>query len=106
RRSRGARGCAKLRHARRSTDSRWRDGDRRGDPRTHERQFVSLWRLPAHRCRREAVAGSRSRGPIMKAFTFQRVAAAENAARAVAAHHGAMFLACGTPLVDLLEVEG
>lgn len=41
----------------------------------------------------------------MKTFTFQRVAAAEDAARAVAAHPGAMFLAGGTTLVDLMKVE-
>jgi xanthine dehydrogenase YagS FAD-binding subunit len=41
----------------------------------------------------------------MKAFTFQRVAAAEDAARAVAAQPGAMFLAGGTTLVDLMKVD-
>jgi xanthine dehydrogenase YagS FAD-binding subunit len=41
----------------------------------------------------------------MKAFTFQRVAAAEDAARAVAARLGAMFLAGGTTLVDLMKVD-
>ena len=41
----------------------------------------------------------------MKAFTFQRVAAAEDAARAVAARPGAMFLAGGTTLVDLMKVD-
>jgi molybdopterin-dependent oxidoreductase-like protein len=41
----------------------------------------------------------------MRAFTFQRVAAAEDAARAVAARPGAMFLAGGTTLVDLMKVD-
>jgi len=41
----------------------------------------------------------------MKAFTFERVAAAEDAARAVADRPGAMFLAGGTTLVDLMKVE-
>jgi xanthine dehydrogenase YagS FAD-binding subunit len=41
----------------------------------------------------------------MRAFTFQRVAAAEDAARAVAAHPGAMFLAGGTTLVDLMKID-
>jgi xanthine dehydrogenase YagS FAD-binding subunit len=41
----------------------------------------------------------------MKAFTFQRLAAAEDAARTVAARPGAMFLAGGTTLVDLMKVE-
>jgi xanthine dehydrogenase YagS FAD-binding subunit len=41
----------------------------------------------------------------MKAFTFQRLAAAEDAARAVAARPAAMFLAGGTTLVDLMKVE-
>ena len=41
----------------------------------------------------------------MKAFTFQHPAAAEDAARAVAARPGAMFLAGGTTLVDLMKVE-
>jgi xanthine dehydrogenase YagS FAD-binding subunit len=41
----------------------------------------------------------------MKAFSFQRVAAAEDAARTVATRPGAMFLAGGTTLVDLMKVE-
>jgi xanthine dehydrogenase YagS FAD-binding subunit len=41
----------------------------------------------------------------MKAFTFQRVADAEDAARAVAVHPGAMFLAGGTTLIDLMKVD-
>ena len=41
----------------------------------------------------------------MKAFTFQRVAAPEDAARVVAARPGAMFLAGGTTLVDLMKID-
>lgn len=41
----------------------------------------------------------------MKTFTFQRGAAAEDAAKAVGARPGAMFLAGGTTLVDLMKVE-
>jgi len=41
----------------------------------------------------------------VRAFTFQRVTAAADAARAVAAHPGAMFLAGGTTLVDLMKVD-
>ena len=41
----------------------------------------------------------------MKAFTFERVAAAEDAARFVAARRGAMFLAGGTTLVDLMKID-
>ena len=41
----------------------------------------------------------------MKAFTFQRVGAVQDAARAVAVHPGAMFLAGGTTLVDLMKVD-
>jgi xanthine dehydrogenase YagS FAD-binding subunit len=41
----------------------------------------------------------------MKAFTFQRVPAAQDAARAVAARPSAMFLAGGTTLVDLMKIE-
>jgi xanthine dehydrogenase YagS FAD-binding subunit len=41
----------------------------------------------------------------MNAFTFQRVTTAEDAARTVAARHGAMFLAGGTTLVDLMKVD-
>ena len=41
----------------------------------------------------------------MKAFTFQRVAATSDAAGAVAARPGAMFLAGGTTLVDLMNVD-
>jgi xanthine dehydrogenase YagS FAD-binding subunit len=41
----------------------------------------------------------------MKAFTFQRLTGAADAASAVAAHPGAMFLAGGTTLVDLMKVD-
>jgi xanthine dehydrogenase YagS FAD-binding subunit len=41
----------------------------------------------------------------MRAFTFERSAAAEDAASAVAAGLGAMFLAGGTTLVDLMKVD-
>jgi len=41
----------------------------------------------------------------MKAFDFQRVPAAESAAKAVSARPGAMFLAGGTTLIDLMKVE-
>jgi len=41
----------------------------------------------------------------MKDFTFQRMAAPEDAARVVAARPGAMFLAGGTTLVDLMKVN-
>jgi xanthine dehydrogenase YagS FAD-binding subunit len=41
----------------------------------------------------------------MNAFTFHRVAAAADAASAVAARPGAMFLAGGTTLVDLMKID-
>ena len=41
----------------------------------------------------------------MKAFTFQRVSAAADAMQTVAARRGAMFLAGGTTLVDLMKVD-
>ena len=41
----------------------------------------------------------------MKVFTFERMAAAEDAARFVAARRGAMFLAGGTTLVDLMKID-
>src|SRR6266849_2335134 len=41
----------------------------------------------------------------MKQFTFQRSVAAEDAARAVADHPGAMFLGGGTTLVDLMKID-
>jgi len=41
----------------------------------------------------------------MRAFTFKRSAAAEDAASAVAAGPSAMFLAGGTTLVDLMKVD-
>ena len=41
----------------------------------------------------------------MRAFAFQRVTAAEDAARALAARPGSMFLAGGTTLVDLMKVD-
>ena len=41
----------------------------------------------------------------MNTFTFQRSAAAADAASAVAARPGAMFLAGGTTLVDLMKVD-
>ena len=41
----------------------------------------------------------------MNAFTFERLSRATDAASAVAAHPGAMFLAGGTTLVDLMKVD-
>src|SRR4029077_16971409 len=41
----------------------------------------------------------------MKGFNVHRAPAAEDAARAVAARPGAMFLAGGTTLVDLMKVD-
>jgi xanthine dehydrogenase YagS FAD-binding subunit len=41
----------------------------------------------------------------MNAFTFERPAATDDAARQVAARPGAMFLAGGTTLVDLMKVD-
>ena len=41
----------------------------------------------------------------MNAFTFERAAAADDAAGAVAARPGAMFLAGGTTLVDLMKID-
>src|SRR5262245_21511410 len=41
----------------------------------------------------------------MRAFTFERVSAAKDATRLVAARPGAMFLAGGTTLVDLMKVD-
>jgi xanthine dehydrogenase YagS FAD-binding subunit len=41
----------------------------------------------------------------MNAFTFQRVATAEEASRIVAARPGATFLAGGTTLVDLMKID-
>ena len=41
----------------------------------------------------------------MKAFTFERMAVANDAARFVAARPGAMFLAGGTTLVDLMKID-
>ena len=41
----------------------------------------------------------------MKEFTFYRAGAVDDAARAMAAHPGAMFLAGGTTLVDLMKVD-
>jgi xanthine dehydrogenase YagS FAD-binding subunit len=41
----------------------------------------------------------------MRAFTFERLARATDAAAAVAARPGAMFLAGGTTLVDLMKVD-
>src|SRR5262245_15542083 len=103
RRPGGACGGAKPRHARRSTNGRCRDADRRRDPGADERQRVSLCRLPEHRGRSEASA--RERGAALKALTFQRATAAADAVRAVAAHPGAMFFAGGTTLVDLMKID-
>lgn len=41
----------------------------------------------------------------MKEFTFERLAHATDAARAAAARSGAMFLAGGTTLVDLMKID-
>ncbi len=41
----------------------------------------------------------------MKAFTYERAKDAESAARAVAGHAGAKFIAGGTNLLDLMKIE-
>ncbi len=41
----------------------------------------------------------------MNAFAFERLSRPTDAASAVAAHPGAMFLAGGTTLVDLMKVD-
>ena len=41
----------------------------------------------------------------MKAFAYERLARATDAASAVAARPGAMFLAGGTTLVDLMKID-
>lgn len=41
----------------------------------------------------------------MNAFTFERATAAQDAVRAIAARPGAMFLAGGTTLVDLMKID-
>jgi xanthine dehydrogenase YagS FAD-binding subunit len=41
----------------------------------------------------------------MRAFTFERLARATDAASAVASRPGATFLAGGTTLVDLMKVD-
>ena len=41
----------------------------------------------------------------MKAFTYERAKDAESAARAVAGHAGAKFIAGGTNLLDLMKLE-
>src|SRR4029077_16873817 len=41
----------------------------------------------------------------MKAFTYERVAVAEDAARVVADRPGAMFLAGGTTVIDLMKID-
>src|SRR4029453_5472053 len=60
-------------------------------------------RLSEHRDRREA--GARQRGAVMNTFTFERLSRPTDAASAVAARPGAMFLAGGTTLVDLMKVD-
>src|SRR5437870_7939582 len=113
-RSGGARWCAQPRHTRRSTDGQQRDSDRRGNPRADEREFMPLRRLSEHRGRRETGAlirriaereGGCQRGALMNAVTFERLARQTDAASAVAGHPGAMFLAGGTTLVDLMRVD-
>ena len=90
RRSGGARGRAQSRHTGRSTNGRQRNTDRRRDPRTDERQPLSVCRLPEYRRRREASALSadvhrsaerEGGGTAVKDFTFHRVAAVDDAAR-------------------------
>ncbi len=41
----------------------------------------------------------------MRAFTFERLAATDEAVNAVAGHRGAMFFAGGTTLVDLMKID-
>src|SRR5690349_15568061 len=66
--------------------------------------------VPEHRGRREVGtvirrSAERERGAVMNAFTFERLARPTDAASAVALRPGAMFLAGGTTLVDLMKVD-
>ena len=49
--------------------------------------------------------GCANESAVMKEFTFERLARATDAASAVAARPGAMFLAGGTTLVDLMKID-
>src|SRR5688572_7766316 len=71
---------------------------------------MPLRRVSEHRGRREPGAfirrsAERERGAVMNAFTFERLSRPTDAASAVAARPGAMFLAGGTTLVDLMKVD-
>src|SRR5206468_11690952 len=73
----------------------------RGNPRTHERQYLPLLGLSQYR---RGHHGSAAREHGMRAFTYERpdtIAAASQAA----SQPDAAFIAGGTNLLDLMKVE-
>ena len=75
--------------------------DRRGDPRTNERQYLPLRRLSEHRGGHQTSRGSAN----MKAFTYQRANSPTEAA-AASAEPGATVIAGGTNSARFDEASG
>src|ERR1700741_3949044 len=74
---------------------------RRGDPRAHERQHLSVRRISQYR----RGHSGRCRGSIpMKPFTYERVPD-PRAAGAAVSRAGAKFISGGTNLLDLMKLE-
>src|SRR5260370_17281978 len=89
---------AKLRH--RESGGSPTSLDRRGDPRTDERQYLPLRRLSEHRGGHQTSRGSAH----MKAFTYERANSLAQAAIA-SAKPGAKIIAGGTNLLDLMKLQ-
>src|SRR5258708_6883952 len=106
-------GANLFRHGDAHRESRWRAKlchresggspaslDRCGDPRTDERQYLSLRRLSEHLGGHQASGGSAN----MKAFTYERANSLIDAA-AASAKPGAKLIAGGTNLLDLMKLQ-
>src|SRR5271169_6099451 len=89
---------AKLRH--RESGGSPTGIDRCGDPRTDERQYLPLRRLPEHPRGNQTSRGSAH----MKAFTYERANSLTQAATA-ASKPGAKIIAGGTNLLDLMKLQ-
>src|ERR1700740_804802 len=75
---------------------------RRGDPRAHERQHLSVRRVSQHR----RGHSGHCRGSIpMKPFTYERVTDPRAAGAAMSSRAGAQFISGGTNLLDLMKLE-
>ncbi len=85
-------------------DRRRQGRQRRRDPRTHERQYLPVRRIPQHR-RGDRAGDGRNGGSVMINFQYARANDVADAVRQIAADPTAKFIAGGTNLIDLMKED-